>query len=95
MPRDRIDANPPIFLETADGSYIITRLNQPGFKLKKPFGPVYVDPVDIIGKVQISDEQSNVVKIGYRPDVLIQYVKSLTEASVYSPEALPQIRRVT
>lgn len=92
MEIDRKDTNPPIILPGPDGAHTLTRLSDPNYTLTRPLHPVYIDELPD-GRIQVSDEYSNVSAIGSKPEVFEAYQKRLVRAAELSPEAIPQIVR--
>lgn len=91
--RVEVEVEPKLVREQ-DGTFTLTQLNVPGFKLRRPINPVFEDTLPG-GRVQISDEYSNVVVIGQNPAARISYRNRLVNAASTSPEAIPQIARTS
>lgn len=83
----------PTFVKQSDGTFTLTELNASGFGLRQSINPVFEDKLPD-GRVQISDDYSNVVVMGRNPTARISYRDRLVQAAITSPEALPQIVRI-
>lgn len=84
----------PTLEPTSLGFFQITDFKDSRISLIKPHQPVFVDQADS-GRVQISDEYTNVVVVGKFPEVLSKYRERFLLCIKNNPGIAPGVKITT